>query len=178
MIWPLCFIFLPHSFEIHLFSSSAQYPFHRQDVSLTWTDDTRQRLVIDSDTSQIHIEQCADPVPAHRTATCASASGDFNRPYQCHPLQRTDLPTRRKRDAGKRSRRISYLLLLLLTGIACFIIGVMAGMSASTYILLRRRAQENHRPTSSKPSGPIGHSPTLKTDVGNTVYGFHSYRTT
>ena len=178
MIWPLCFIFIPHLFEIHLFSSSTQYPFHRQDASLSWTDDSRHRLVTGSDTSQIHIERCTDPVPAYRTATCASVPGDFNGSYRCHPSRGTDLPTRQKRDAEKRSRRISYILLLLMTGVACFIIGVMAGMSVSTYILTRRRARESQRSTSSKPFTPIGYSPTLKNDVGNVVYGFHSYRTT
>ncbi|CAF4057244.1 unnamed protein product [Rotaria magnacalcarata] len=152
MIWHICFISLaPHLFEIQIFSSNSDHPMGHQHEYLSWTDNTHNQLVIESNTSSMHIDKC-DRKLEYLIAICSITNKDYKQLYGCHPEQRQfHLQTRLKRSVSDKSTRSAYLVLSLGVGLPCLLVGIIIGTVITIVFSIRRqkrleqRSQENNQ---------------------------------
>ncbi|CAF4588743.1 unnamed protein product, partial [Rotaria socialis] len=151
MIWHICFISLtPHLFEIQIFSSHSDHPMGHQHEYLSWTDNTHNQLVIESDTSSMYIDKC-DRKLEYLIAICSITNKDYKQLYECHPERQFHLQTRLKRAVSGKSTRSAYLVLSLGVGLPCLLVGIIIGTVITIVFSIRRqkrleqRSQENNQ---------------------------------
>lgn len=137
MIWHLCFVSLSHLFEVRLFSSHHGYSKSYQHAQLSWTDNTHQQLLLESNSTRAYINRCSDN-GKHLVATCPSVQSSSAQYYQCRSPG--DEPERRrsKRQLNENANRARHVVFILVIATLCFIIGALAGVASTAYVVVRR----------------------------------------
>lgn len=161
MIWYICFVSLTNLFEIQLFSSYIRHPLSFQHSYISWIDNTHKHLFIEPNkTSSRYINKCHKKVK-YLIARCFLIKNNFNQTYECHSIQQDDyhLQNRSKRQVtGNKSKRSLHIILLIIIGILCFIVGIVVGIFSTVYISIKRqkkRDDENQRYKINKQIEPV-----------------------
>ncbi|CAF4210575.1 unnamed protein product [Rotaria sp. Silwood2] len=111
---------------------------------LSWTDNTHNRLNIEPNTSGIYIDKCYRQLE-YLIATCSLTKRYYNQLYECHPEQQSYLQKRLKRDIDDKSKRSPHVLLSLIIGVSCFLVGFIIGTVLSIFISIKRQQRQEQQ---------------------------------
>jgi hypothetical protein len=161
MIWQICYIFLPHSFEIQLFSSHIDHSMGQEHTNISWLDETHHRLVIEPNTTGIHVDRCYRKLK-YLVTTCSAINKNIDQLYECHPLQ-----NRSKRNTPDKSKRSLYVFVCLVIGIPCLVIGIIIGISTTVYVSMKRRQEQQSQRNKLH---PIIKSPSTNNEASQRLY--------
>lgn len=150
MIWYICFISLKNLFEIQLYSSYISHPLNYENSTISWLDYTHQHLLIETNKTNLYIDQCSNKLE-YLIAKCFLQK---TQTYQCQSIKQNRL----KRNVSNKSKRSIHIILFIIIGILCFIVGIIVGIFIIAYISIKKRKkqqEENQKYKTNKQIEPV-----------------------